>query len=76
MSEQSYPEFEPAWVEPEGGGASSLKWLGKDGRPGDEIGVVRECDVPGIHTPAAAQQILAMPLDKQAARLWAPAEDI
>lgn len=74
MTAPSYPDNEPAWVEDSAHrGHWALRWLDKAGKPSDEIGVLREADVPGIHTSAAAQRILAMPLIKQAARLWAPA---
>lgn len=72
MTERSYPGNEPAWVEsPEDHGHWNLRWLDEGGKPAEEIGVLRESDVPGIHTHPAAQRILSMPLIKQAARLWA-----
>lgn len=71
MSSKTYPEFEPAWVEDlDSPGTWALRWLDETGKPAELIGVDRECDVPGMHTPGAALKILSMPLDKQAARLW------
>lgn len=68
---KSYPDNEPAWVESPADGSWRLHWLDADGKPAEEIGVLRECDVPGIHTPGAAQRIASMPLSKQLARVWA-----
>lgn len=70
MTERSYPDSEPAWVDDgEHPDRPVLRWL-DDGRPGDEIGVLREIDVPGIHGPAAVNKILSLPVAKQSARLW------
>lgn len=71
MTDKAYPDFEPAWVEdPQNPGSWALHWLNEDGTPGELIGVDRECDVPGIHTPGASLKIQAMPLEKQTARAW------
>lgn len=68
---KSYPENEPAWVEdPERPGKWSLRWLDADGHPAEGIGVDRECDVPGIHTPGALAALHKMPIGKQSARIW------
>jgi hypothetical protein len=48
-----------------------LRWLDESGKPSDEIGVLREIDVPGMNTHAAAQKIQSLPLAKQFERLWA-----
>lgn len=72
MKKLSYPEFEPAWVESaETAGRWSLRWLAR-GKPGPEIGVLRELDVPGMSTIAASDKIRSIPLAKQLARMWAP----
>lgn len=70
MTARSYPDFEPAWVEEsDAPGVWALWWI-EDGKPVERIGVDREFDVPGIHTPSALAAIQAMPLEKQAGRMW------
>jgi len=66
---KTYPEFEPAWVESDDAPAT-LRWLDADGKPAEEIGVAREGDVPGIHTPEALAKIHAMPHEHQVERAW------
>lgn len=76
MPGRSYPDNEPAWVEnPDTPGVWVLWWI-EDGKPVEPIGVDRECDVPGIHTPAAAMALGATSADKQLARLWPSASDV
>jgi hypothetical protein len=72
MSDRSYPDAEPAWVDDgEHPGRPVLRWLDESGKPSDEIGVLREIDVPGMNTHAGAQKIQSLPLAKQFERLWA-----
>lgn len=71
MSDKSYPDFEPAWVESaENPDVWALWWLDKDGKPLEPIGVANENEVPGIHTPAAAERILSLPFERQLNRSW------
>jgi hypothetical protein len=70
MSNRSYPGSEPAWVEePDAPGSWALWWV-EDGKPVERIGVDREGDVPGLHTPTAAFAITGMSLAKQRERSW------
>lgn len=69
VPKKSYPDYEPAWVEDKANGQWILRWL-KGGKPVEEIGVLREADVPGIHTPQATEAIVGQSIDKQFARQW------
>jgi hypothetical protein len=66
----SFPDSEPAWVtDPDG--YSAMWWVDPaTGQPVKPIGVDREGDVPGYHTPGAALKIQVLPVDQQQARKW------
>jgi hypothetical protein len=71
MARRAYPDFEPAWVEDKDKpGTWALFWLDETGKPSEPIGVARECDVPGIHTPGAVKKIFAMSVSAQHDRMW------
>lgn len=65
MTPRSFgPDIRAGWYKGE------LWWIDKDGKPVEKIGVDRECDVPGIHTPEAKAIVLAMPPEQQNAARW------
>lgn len=61
---------DPAWVS-DGDAPAVLMWVDREtGKPVAPIGVGRECDIPGLHTPGASARVLAVTVEKQHDRMW------